>query len=371
MRTQKKKSGLKQMLFTFFIIYAAITLLPAGMYALGKIKSDNAPSPGPTAASSAPKAASPTAEPKLPEFLDRGVPGQSKAAEELSEKDIFSLYDHAVGKTISVPASRLLPAAIACEMDLSAPKEALKAQAVACYTLFSRKRAAGELIECDSSRWQVWASEEAMQTRWGEDFESNLNVLKEAAEEVTGELLQWEGQPILAAYFAISSGSTEASENVWGGSLPYLQAVASPGDQLSSGYSSTVSFSFQEFKDAASAYFTEASPDFSGPESSWLTEFEYTPSGYVASAVLGGKAISGAELRSAFSLRSASFRVEQTEEGFRFIVHGWGHGVGMSQAGAVFLAKRGESYQEILSYYYPGTTLISQKADAPEAADTE
>lgn len=371
MRTQKKKSGLKQVVFVFFIIYAAITLLPAGVYALGKIKSVKASSPDQAAASPAPEVSSSVSEPKLPGFLDQGVPGQGKTPEELSEKDVFSLYDHATGKTLSVPASRLIPAAIACEMDLSAPKEALKAQAVACYTLFSRKRAAGELIECDSSRWQVWASEEAMQTRWGEDYESNLGVLKEAAAEVAGELLQWEEQPILAAYFAISSGSTETSENVWGGSLPYLQAVASPGDQLSSGYRSTVSLTFQEFRDAASAYFTEEPPVFSGPENSWLTEVTYTPSGYVSSAVLGGKPVTGTELRGAFSLRSACFQVEQTEEGFRFTVRGWGHGVGMSQAGAIFLAKRGESYRDILSYYYPGTSLISQEANVPEAEDTE
>ncbi len=30
----------------------------------------------------------------------------------------------------------------------------------------------------------------------------------------------------------------------------------------------------------------------------------------------------------------------------------------MSQAGAVFLAKRGADYQEILAHYYPGTELV-------------
>ena len=42
---------------------------------------------------------------------------------------------------------------------------------------------------------------------------------------------------------------------------------------------------------------------------------------------------------------------------FQFTVKGSGHGVGMSQAGAAFLAKQGASYQEILEHYYPGALL--------------
>src|SRR5690349_18207939 len=42
---------------------------------------------------------------------------------------------------------------------------------------------------------------------------------------------------------------------------------------------------------------------------------------------------------------------------FLFSGHGWGHGVGMSQYGAYGYALHGWSYQQILSHYYPGTTL--------------
>lgn len=42
-----------------------------------------------------------------------------------------------------------------------------------------------------------------------------------------------------------------------------------------------------------------------------------------------------------------------------FVGSGWGHGVGMSQYGAKNLAQRGHNYQQILQYYYRGTTLQS------------
>ena len=43
--------------------------------------------------------------------------------------------------------------------------------------------------------------------------------------------------------------------------------------------------------------------------------------------------------------------------GYRFIGGGFGHGVGMSQAGAYNLGKRGYTYSQILDFYYPGTQL--------------
>ena len=36
---------------------------------------------------------------------------------------------------------------------------------------------------------------------------------------------------------------------------------------------------------------------------------------------------------------------------------GYGHGVGMCQYGCQGLARQGHDYQEILSYYYPGSLL--------------
>ena len=43
--------------------------------------------------------------------------------------------------------------------------------------------------------------------------------------------------------------------------------------------------------------------------------------------------------------------------GYRFVGGGFGHGVGMSQAGAYNLGKRGYTYSQILDFYYPGTQL--------------
>ncbi|MBR3818431.1 MAG: hypothetical protein IKJ41_04705 [Clostridia bacterium] len=47
---------------------------------------------------------------------------------------------------------------------------------------------------------------------------------------------------------------------------------------------------------------------------------------------------------------------------FIFKVYGYGHGVGMSQHGAMAMAKSGSSYEEILTHYYPGTTVRAESS---------
>lgn len=53
---------------------------------------------------------------------------------------------------------------------------------------------------------------------------------------------------------------------------------------------------------------------------------------------------------------------ENTDGKFVFTSYGWGHGVGMSQDGAIQMAKDGKDYEEILLNYYSGTTVKTDSA---------
>ena len=67
--------------------------------------------------------------------------------------------------------------------------------------------------------------------------------------------------------------------------------------------------------------------------------------------------MTGREVREALGLRSANFSVEKQGDSFVFITLGYGHGAGMSQYGASFLAEEGMTYKEILEYYYQGISF--------------
>ena len=64
---------------------------------------------------------------------------------------------------------------------------------------------------------------------------------------------------------------------------------------------------------------------------------------------------------SGFSLRSASFDLIFKEDTFIFTVSGYGHGVGMSQFGANYMAEQGSTYDEIISAYYRGVKIVNMK----------
>jgi stage II sporulation protein D len=59
------------------------------------------------------------------------------------------------------------------------------------------------------------------------------------------------------------------------------------------------------------------------------------------------------------TLKSTLFAVAVDREYARFAGRGWGHGVGMCQWGAKGMAEQGATAEEIVAFFYPGTTLAS------------
>ena len=74
---------------------------------------------------------------------------------------------------------------------------------------------------------------------------------------------------------------------------------------------------------------------------------------------VGDKVITGRQLREALGLRSNWFEVEDRGDAVRFIVRGYGHGIGMSQYGADAMARTGFGFDQILRHYYTGVEIVS------------
>ena len=63
------------------------------------------------------------------------------------------------------------------------------------------------------------------------------------------------------------------------------------------------------------------------------------------------------QIREALGLRSANFTVENKGGSIAFTTKGFGHGAGMSQYGAKYMAENGSDYQAILNHYYTGIKI--------------
>ena len=147
--------------------------------------------------------------------------------------------------------------------------------------------------------------------------------------------------------------SCERAENIWNGPLPYLVEAESNWDILAPGYKSTLSVTDGELKELLTAAGATLLPD----PATWLSIQERSPAGYVTQVQAGSITLHGNQLRNLLGLRSSAFELERTHTGYTFYVRGYGHGAGLSQAGADYLARQGETFDEILLHYYSGITL--------------
>ena len=303
----------------------------------------------------------------LPRLLpiQTDVPLQSSAPDKTAER-LASDSERSIrlltGETVSeISVFDYLTGVVAAEMPVSFEPEALKAQAVAARSYLQRAIAApkhdGADICSSSACCQAYLSPEQLRASWGDKYEEYAEKISAAVSATDGEYLSYDGQPALAAFHSSSDGATEDASAVWS-EVPYLISVSSPETEESvPDLTSRVICSELDFRDTILYLKPEA--DMTGDASGWVGQIERSSSGRVASAVIGGASFTGSELRTLFSLRSTDFELEHADGNFIFTVHGYGHGVGMSQYGANTMAAGGADYRDILAHYYPGTFLVA------------
>lgn len=287
----------------------------------------------------------------------------TETADMQENEDYISVMSSSTGRIEKIGMREYVIGCVAAEMSALYHTEALKAQAVACYTYAKKtceqneKHKDSDLGDADitdsSDSHQGYLNEKKRKEKWGEKFEEYEAKIESAVDEVFGSYLTYDGETALAVYHAISAGSTQSAETLWDSEIPYLTSVESPGDKLSPDYISKSSFTESEFKKAAK----ECGVKLIGNAENWLGEIQQADSGYVTSVSLGNQNVAASKIRESFKLRSLCFDIEYSGEEFVFTCYGYGHGAGMSQYGADYMARQGSTWQEILMHYYPGTEI--------------
>ena len=265
--------------------------------------------------------------------------------------------------TEQMTLERYLTGVVRGEMPASFEMEALRAQAAAerSYVYYQlaagRKDAHPDADFCtDHTCCSAYLSETAAREKWGGDFAPWNTRVEQAVSDTDGQVVLYNGRPILAVFHSSSAGRTAAAGDVWSGDLPYLVSVDSPeGEETVPNYYSTVTFTAAEAKARLLAAYPEIK--LTGAPETWFGAVTENDSGRVETVSVGGTDIEGTEMRRIFSLRSACFTLTADAESVTFRVTGYGHGVGMSQYGAEQLAKAGKTWQEILAWYYTGVTI--------------
>lgn len=281
----------------------------------------------------------------------------------------IKVYNSSEGKINEVYLEEYIKGVVAAEMPAEFNLEALKAQAVAARTYAYARTIKdykgkeeihmGADICTDSAHCQAWISKQQAMEKWDKLLASQYwQKIEKAVKETENIIITYNNNIANPVFHSNSGGRTENAEEVWEGNpVPYLVSVPSNGEEAYKGYKDTVFIKIEKFKNSLK----EKYPDIKFESKDIIDDIEvldFTVGDRVKTIKIGNVTLKGTDFRKLFSLKSANFKIELSDnKTLKITTIGNGHGVGMSQWGANYLAENGGTYEEILKYYYNGITL--------------
>lgn len=286
-------------------------------------------------------------------------PSQSTAAAPVSRPRSDSTVRVQIGSTKSVSEMQLedyVRGVVAAEGSTETELEALKALAIASrsYALKNLRRHENDGFDfCTSTHCQRFT-----------DSSSVRNEIREAVASTEGEILQDDAKQVADAYFSASCGGDTADKGtLWGGTSPrYLTGVHDEYCELETQKWTNVITPAQMAHALQSDERTNV-----GSHVKSIEVKQRDASGRAALISVAGdrhvtvrgwdfKIIVGRALGWNL-LKSSRFEISRSGSNFVFRGSGFGHGLGLCQAGAHVMAQRGAGYRQILAKYFPGTQI--------------
>lgn len=267
------------------------------------------------------------------------------------KKEEFNVNVSYNDEVINLELEEYVVGVVACEMPASFDDEALKAMSVAARTfaLYKLKNNKNYKLKSDTSD-QCYISLSEMKDKWGNNFDKYYNKIKNLVYETKNEYMIYNDEVIISFYFSISNGYTENVENVFSQKLDYLVSVDSSWDKNSN-------YKSKDLKIKINDFFNKLGIDYSN---NIKIKYERSDTGRVNYLYINGNKFKGTKIRSLLSLRSTDFEISNDKEYVYIKTKGYGHGVGMSQYGANYMAKSGYKYDEILKHYYTDVEIVNK-----------
>ena len=279
----------------------------------------------------------------------------SSQVENASGQWIVSTTNAGLRILLTTSTEHYVMAALNGEAAPDEPIESLKAMAVVART-FARVNAHRHAAEgfdlCDSTHCQAL------------HFGSRRPEVEEAVRTTTGETL-WVGAHRAEAYATQHcGGETEDAASVWPNlHVRYLRAHADPYCLRRSSAEWHADIGIAQL----AGILREQHWNVPGPVED-IRIIKRTPTGRAKLLEVTGQGkkaeISASSLRFALDralgwnqLRSDWYEITLNNGVIHFEGKGYGHGIGLCQAGSFEMASEGRSYREILNFYFPGTQV--------------
>ncbi|MBU3933820.1 MAG: SpoIID/LytB domain-containing protein [Candidatus Omnitrophica bacterium] len=230
------------------------------------------------------------------------------------------------------------------------PMEALKAQAIAArsFALYQSRVNAHKDYDLESSVYsQVYGGRTSERGRTSKAVRLSKN-----------KVLTYKNKLFPTFYHATCAGHTEKASNLWNINLPPLRGRECQFCQRSP---------HSRWKKKVSLQDIEEGLEKAGFKVGSIKSIEIADrnvSGRITALEIistrGGLRVDANRFRLAVGpniIRSTNFTVQIKNRQAYFDGQGWGHGVGMCQWGAFFMARKGFNAGQILGYYYPESKL--------------
>ncbi|MDF1575963.1 MAG: SpoIID/LytB domain-containing protein [Bacteroidales bacterium] len=253
-----------------------------------------------------------------------------------------------------VDMDKYLAGVVEAESGPNAEKEFYKAQSILCRT-FAMKQMDRHLNEgfalCDRSHCQAYKGKRA----------GNPQILEAIVETSAIVLADYNFKLISAAYHANSGGQTQRAADVWLSDVDYLQSVVDPYSlhQSHAKWQDTISFkAWKDYLLKNGMKSVTRIPD----EIIYIEQMKRKK--YF---ILDKDSIRMAKIREDWGFKSSFF--DMFPDGDHVLVwgKGFGHGIGMSQEGAMKMARDGFSYQDILKFYFHEVRIMDYR-DLPDSS---
>lgn len=258
---------------------------------------------------------------------------------------IFDATENGVNVILQLPLEDYLLGVVPYEIGKTAPLEAKKAQAVA-----ARTYALAMMESHKSWRFDVFSDTRDQVFKAPTDDADTAESVK----STRGCVLFYKDAPVVAYFHACCGGRTEVPNDAFDRKdiVSPLKPVECKWCRESPHYNWTKIVSESELQKGLGLKSGVSQMSISSKTSGGR------PKGIKFELENGKNSeFTGVKLRFALGLKSANFAVEKDGKGWKFTGHGWGHGAGLCQWGAIGMGNDGKDFKTIVTTYYPACTF--------------
>ena len=286
---------------------------------------------------------------------------------------------------MKMDVENFIPCVLMAQMDISSPKEALKAQAVVVRTYILKKMGNNSVITAKElglpfityqqmrEKWYQGNNRKNSKSGWGvfyifsglgrsKVFDDNMEGIQNIMKKTKGKVMKNGGKLILPLFHDTSNGKTREASKVLGSEYNYFKSVVCKEDCESENYLSAGFFTIQELVNKLKKEGIIIYKD--GKELTNIRELDLSDfvknikcsgeegSGYKIWIKIYDTQITADQFAKALGLKSTSMEIKEYEKGIRIETKGNGHGFGLSMEYAQKMASKGRGWNDILKTFY-------------------